>query len=57
MANSIKKYSDYVRLRHNNPCEYYTSETQRQMYEDQVNLGSAVYYNISEQLNDQRYER
>ena len=42
MANSIKTYSDYVSLRHSNPHNYYKTETQRQMFEDQMFLGAVV---------------
>ena len=57
MANSIKTYSDYVSLRHSNPHNYYKTETQRQMFEDQMSLGPSVFYNLTEQSYDNQINK
>ena len=57
MANSIKTYSDYVSLRHSNPHNYYKTETQRQMFEDQMSLGPSVFYNLTERSYDNQINK
>ena len=57
MANSIKTYNDYVKLRHNNPNDYYKTETQRQMFLDQVSSGASVFYEYPEKSNDYQINR
>jgi hypothetical protein len=57
MANSIKTYNDYVKLRHNNPNDYYKTDTQRQMFLDQVSSGASVFYEYQEQSNDYQINR
>ena len=57
MANSIKTYSDYVHLRHNNPNDYYKTETQRQMFLDQVSSGASVFYEYPELSYDNQINR
>ena len=43
MDNKSNVFEEYQNLRRKNPDLYYKSSTQRQMYQDQVKLGSSFY--------------
>ena len=39
-------YNDYINLRHEKPDLYYQTDTQRQMLNDQVRVGSDEFFNM-----------
>lgn len=40
----FNKYEDYIKLRQEQPDLYYQTDTQRQMYNDQVRVGLKDFF-------------
>ena len=45
-------FSSYRKLRHTQPDRYFTLETQRRMYQDQKDLGSA-FFDLMQEVEDE----
>ena len=48
----IPVFSSYRKLRHTQPDQYFTLETQRRMYQDQKDLGPA-FFDLMQEVNDE----
>ena len=48
----IPVFSSYRKLRHTQPDQYFTLETQRRMYQDQKDLGAA-FFDLMQEVKDE----